>query len=77
MDQLEKEMIMKGLERNSQLKRLYNQHHTFDEKLQKLAHRSFLTSEEQLEAKLLKKKKLQAKDRMMELLNDQQGEARI
>ena len=69
MNDKDKDLIKKVLHSNIKLKRLYRQHLDMEEKLESLSHRSFLTNEEQMEAKLLKKKKLYAKDQMMNLLS--------
>jgi len=47
-----------------ELKHLAAQHHDLDDKLSKLASRSYLSEPEQVEEVTLKKRKLQLKDRM-------------
>lgn len=68
MNDNEKDLILKVLDSNAQLKRLYSQHVSMKERLSSLKHRPFLTRDEEMEAKLLKKKKLHNKDQMMELI---------
>ncbi len=56
-----KELLMSN---DEEFKRLFQQHHTYDEKLDQLSTRHFLTESEQLEEVTLKKKKLMLKDQM-------------
>lgn len=50
--------------RNEEYRRLHEQHHQFEARLDSLASKIVLSDDEQLEETTLKKKKLQAKDRM-------------
>lgn len=50
--------------RNEEYRRLHEQHHEFEARLDSLASKVVLSDDEQLEETTLKKKKLQAKDRM-------------
>jgi uncharacterized protein YdcH (DUF465 family) len=47
--------------------RLLMQHHEYESRLGELAKKAVLSDEEQLEETMLKKKKLQLKDRMQEI----------
>jgi uncharacterized protein YdcH (DUF465 family) len=49
---------------NEEYRRLEEQHHEFENRLQRLSDKVVLSDEEQLEETTLKKKKLQVKDRM-------------
>ena len=69
MNDIEKDMVLKVIENNNQLKRLYTQHTNIDKKLQDYSGKNYLTDDEQMQAKLLKKQKLQKKDQMMDLLS--------
>ena len=61
---------------NAEYRRLYERHRTFEEKLEQLSARHFLSDEEQVEAITLKKQKLALKDRMAEILREfEQGPA--
>lgn len=61
---------------NDEYRRLFERHRTFEEKLEQLNARHFLSDEEQVEAITLKKQKLALKDRMAEILREvQQGPA--
>lgn len=49
---------------NEEYRRLEEQHHEYENRLQSLTDKLVLSDEEQLEENTLKKKKLQVKDRM-------------
>ena len=51
-------------ENNEEYRRLEEQHHEYENRLQSLTDKVVLSDEEQLEETTLKKKKLQVKDRM-------------
>ncbi len=69
MNDVEKDMVLRVIDSNIQLKRLYTQHLNIDKELQDYSRKTFLTDNEQMEAKFLKKQKLSKKDKMMELLS--------
>ncbi len=50
--------------RNEEYRRLYEQHHAFEDRLSSLTEKVVLNDDEQVEETTLKKKKLQVKDRM-------------
>ena len=56
------------LQTDEEYRRLATQHHDLDEKLLSLATRNYLSEPEQLEEVTLKKRKLQLKDRMEDIL---------
>jgi hypothetical protein len=64
------------VEQNKEKEELYNEarimHKSLDEKLRTLEEKPYLTDDEELEVKLLKKKKLHYKD-MMEAINGGRG----
>jgi uncharacterized protein YdcH (DUF465 family) len=62
------EMKKKLLESNDEFRQLATQHHLLDEQIHDLAHRQYLSEPEQLEEVTLKKKKLQLKDQMENIL---------
>ena len=68
MERTDKELIQRFLESNPQLRRLYAEHETLETRLNKLGRKAFLTPDEQLEARRLKKRKLFGVDRMMEII---------
>ena len=70
------EMKKKLLESNDEFRQLANQHHLLDERVHNLAERNYLTEPEQLEEVTLKKRKLQLKDQMENILRQYGGSAR-
>jgi uncharacterized protein YdcH (DUF465 family) len=60
----EKELKELLLKENEDFKKLYQEHQSCDKKLKTFMAKSFLTEEDELEVKELKKRKLALKDRM-------------
>ncbi|MCL4845921.1 MAG: DUF465 domain-containing protein [Acidobacteria bacterium] len=56
------------LQTDSEFRELADQHHRLDDLLQELSRKSYLTDAEQLEEVNLKKRKLQIKDRMEDIV---------
>ena len=56
------------LQTDEEFRRLATQHHELEERLHSLSSKSYLSDADQLEEVTLKKKKLQLKDRMEEIL---------
>jgi uncharacterized protein YdcH (DUF465 family) len=69
------EMKKKLLESNDEFRQLATQHHNLDERIHDLAIRHYLSEPEQLEEVTLKKKKLQLKDQMENILRHYTGSA--
>jgi len=67
------EMKRKLLESNDEFRQLANQHHLLDERIHNLAERNYLTEPEQLEEVTLKKRNLQLKDQMENILRQHRG----
>ena len=67
------EMKQQLLVSNDQYRQLATQHHDLDERIHNLAIRHYLSEPEQLEEVTLKKKKLQLKDQMENLLRHHRG----
>lgn len=61
------------LQSNEEFRSLATQHHELEERLHNLSSKSYLSDTEQLEEVTLKKKKLQLKDRMEEILRRQRN----
>jgi uncharacterized protein YdcH (DUF465 family) len=59
------------LQSNEEFRTLATQHHELEERLHSLSSKSYLSDSEQLEEVTLKKKRLQLKDRMEEILRHQ------
>ena len=60
----ETELREQLLRDNAEYRRLAEEHHSYDIQLESLARKHFLSEEEQLQEKTLKKKKLLLKDQM-------------
>ena len=67
------EMKKKLLESNDEFRQLATEHHHLDERIHNLAVRHYLSEPEQLEEVTLKKKKLQLKDQMENMLRHHRG----
>lgn len=68
MEDSDRDLIKSFIERDRQLKRLYQQHLSMEDRLAELRGRLFLTDREELETKDLKRRKLRGRDQMMALL---------
>jgi hypothetical protein len=62
------------LESNDEFRQLATQHHDLDERIHSLATRQYLTEPEQIEEVTLKKRKLQLKDQMENMLRHLRSE---
>ena len=62
------------LESNDEFRRLATQHHDLDDRIHNLAARQYLSEPEQLEEVTLKKRKLQLKDQMENMLRHLRSE---
>lgn len=70
MESTERAKILAMLEENSKLRRLYREHEALERRLNRFAHPSFLTHDEQMELQTLKKKKLRGVDAMLAILGE-------
>jgi len=52
------------LQSNEEFRRLAQKHSSFNEQLEKLVHKAYLSEDEKIEETILKKRKLQIKDQM-------------
>jgi uncharacterized protein len=68
MDRIDQALIERAASNNPQIRRLYLQHKELAQKIAALDHRGYLTEEEKLEMKQLKKEKLKGKDELMKLI---------
>jgi uncharacterized protein YdcH (DUF465 family) len=64
----EKQLKQLLLKKNQEFRKLYEEHQSYEKKLEKFKSKSFLTEEEELEERELKKRKLALKDRMYLLM---------
>jgi uncharacterized protein YdcH (DUF465 family) len=67
------ELKIRLLQSNEEFRNLATQHHELEERLHNLTSKSYLSDTEQLEEVTLKKRKLQLKDRMEEILRRQRN----
>jgi len=73
MERSQRELIEKVSGSNFELKKLYEQHQEFEEKLRKLSRQAYLTSAEEQEERTLKALKLRGVERMLKLVGDGEG----
>ena len=66
----EKEIIDRMLREDDEFKKVYERHQMYAKKLDEFKKKKFLTEQEEIEEKELKKKKLAEKDRMYFLINE-------
>lgn len=64
MGQRDEELRARLLADNDEFRKLHTEHHGCDERLTELTRKAFLSGEEQMEERTLKKQKLRLKDRM-------------
>lgn len=57
-------------EGNYELEKLYNEHVRLDKKIEVLSNKSYLTKQEEAEFKNLKMRKLQGKNKIMEIIEE-------
>ncbi len=76
MERREEELIRQHLDHDSQLRSLYEEHSELKRKLETYRSKHYLTPEEEMEEKRIRKLKLASKDRMMAILDRYQHEAR-
>jgi hypothetical protein len=78
MERSERELISRALNTNFEVRKLYDRHKKFEERLKKLACQPYLTGAEQQEERRLKMLKLQGVEKMVRLataeLADDQGQ---
>lgn len=73
MEISDRELILRAIKYNTQLRRLYNEHLLLENKLDRLKSRSYLTTQEEIESKLLKLRKLKGVDKMMNMIAQSRG----
>jgi uncharacterized protein YdcH (DUF465 family) len=75
MEKKDEELILTLLPRDEELKRFYEEHLELERQLDELNRRHYLTPEQDFERKALQKRKLQGKDRIMEILQKHRSES--
>jgi len=63
------------LQTDSEFKELAAKHHELEDRLTELSHKPYLSEPEQVEQAQIKKRKLQLKDRMEDILRRASGQA--
>ncbi len=71
----ETQEIQPLLESNDEYRQLATKHHELEDRLHELTSKHYLSDTEQIEEVTLKKRKLQLKDRMEELVRTHRGAA--
>lgn len=66
----EKDLKKILLEKDPGFKKVYQQHQQYEERLEQLKNKNYLTEKEKLEEKELKKKKLILKDKMYFIMSE-------
>jgi formyltetrahydrofolate synthetase len=69
MERDERELIQKVLKTNFEVRKLYNQHVEYEDKLAKLARQVYLTASEEVEERRMKMAKLRGVERMLKLVS--------
>jgi uncharacterized protein YdcH (DUF465 family) len=75
MENRDRELVLNLMNSNSELKRLYDRHMELENSLSQYNTRVFLTPDEEMAEKRLKKEKLCGVDRMMEIVHTVGSEA--
>ena len=76
MEKKDEELIQSLLVNDTELKRYYEEHVLLERQLAEFNRKLYLTPEQELEKKQLQKRKLQGKDRIMEILDKHRGTPR-
>jgi len=69
MEKNEKELIAQYIDRDEELKKYVDQHAKYEEILEDMNSKVYLTPDEEMEKKTLQKKKLQGKEKIYEILS--------
>ncbi len=73
MEDNDLQLIRKLIPKNKELKALWDEHLEYEEKLDQLNKRRYLSTEEEMKRKELQKLKLRGKDRIAEILRESRG----
>ncbi|HLA51608.1 MAG TPA: DUF465 domain-containing protein [Thermodesulfobacteriota bacterium] len=69
MEKVDGDFLRRLLEKDSEFRRIYEAHRDYEKRVAKLGKKIYVTKEEAIEEKRLKKMKLEHKDRMEEIVN--------
>lgn len=70
MENADKELILRLMPHDPLLRRLYREHQELEHRLDEYNAKNFLTADEQMDEKRLKKQKLMGVDKMMQIVGD-------
>ncbi|HNR50670.1 MAG: hypothetical protein BWZ01_01360 [Deltaproteobacteria bacterium ADurb.BinA179] len=68
MEETELQLIRRLIPKNRELKKLWDEHQDYEEKLEQLNKKRYLSTEEEMRRKEIQKLKLRGKDRIEEIL---------
>jgi len=68
--EIDQDLLEKVKTNNDEFRKLYDEHLTLKTRVEELNKMRFLTPEQEMEKKTIKKKKLQQKDRMNEIVGE-------
>lgn len=68
MEQYEESVIVSLLNKEPELKKLYDEHLAFEKQLAVFQHKNHLSADEEIEMKRIQKLKLAGRDKIMELV---------
>ena len=69
MEKKDEELIKSLMEHDAELKRYYEEHVALEQQLAEFNRRLYMTPEQEIEKKELQKRKLNGKDRIMQILD--------
>lgn len=75
MEKKDEELVKTLVDRDEELKRYYDEHVELERQLNEYNRRLYLTPEQDFEKKELQKRKLQGKDRIMEILQKHRSQS--
>ncbi len=70
---IEPSLLNKLVSENTEFKSLYDEHNDLKNQVDELNNRKFLTPEQEIDKKKLQKKKLSTKDRIMEIVGENEA----
>lgn len=73
MKKVDGDFLRRLLEKDSEFRRIYEAHREYEKRVAKLGKKIYVTKEEAIEEKKLKKIKLEQKDRMEEIASKYSG----
>jgi uncharacterized protein len=75
MEKRDEELILSLIDRDTELRKHYDEHREFERQLQFYNDKTHLSADEEMERKRLQKLKLAGKDRIMEILHRHRAES--